>query len=177
MNKRAKQKEKTYEKILMKTRGIYLDQGYIRTSTKTISSKANVSQGTIFLHFQTKENLLKFIIADELSKLFHKIQDSSPSLDDLFSSIVEHEKLLSRVMKDYAHLPKQFQTSFDQVRMIYKDKLFDLLQPKSKLSILDLFALIEMILALIFEDLFYATADDVIKSKVKKYQKILLKYA
>lgn len=176
MKERSKQKEKTHQKILAIAKEIYLDHGYINTSTKVIAKKAKVSQGTIFLHFETKQKLLALIILDELDRLFHKLQETSPSIDELFSSIVDNERLLSRVVKDYPYIPEKFQTSFDQVRMVYKDHLFDLLKPKSKLSILDLFALIEMVLALIFEDLFYAKTD-VMKNKIKKYHKILNKYA
>ncbi|MGS0973301.1 MAG: TetR/AcrR family transcriptional regulator [Candidatus Izemoplasmataceae bacterium] len=176
MKDRTKQKEKTHQKLLSITKEIYLDQGYINTSTKVISKKANVSQGTIFLHFETKQKLLATIIVDELDRLFYKLQETSPSIDELFLSIVDNERLLSRVMKDYPCMPERFQTSFDQVRMGYKDQLFDLLKPKSKLSILDLFALIEMVLALIFEDLFYAKTD-IMVNKIKKYQKIIKKYS
>lgn len=176
MKARLQQKEKTHKKILLIAKEIYLDHGYINTSTKVISKKAKVSQGTIFLHFETKQKLLSLIIIDELDRLFRTLQEGSPSLNELLSSIVDNERLLSRVVKDYAYMPEEFQSSFDQVRMIYKDHLFDLLKPKSKLSILDLFAIIEMVLALIFEDLFYAKTD-VMKNKIKKYHKILIKYA
>jgi AcrR family transcriptional regulator len=176
MNKRAQQKVKTHDKILSITKKIYLDQGYDKTSTKKISKQARVSQGTIFLHFDTKEKLLKQIIVVQLDELFERLRESKYTIPSLFQTFVEEEALLSRVIKDYHVLPSMFQESFNRVKMIYKDILFDLVKPHSELSILDLFSLIEMILALIYEDLFYSETS-VMKIKVKKYVKLLEKYS
>lgn len=176
MDKRAKQKEKTYNKILDITRKIYFDQGYIYTSTREISKKAKVSQGTIFLHFKTKEKLLEKVIVDQLQHHFDLIQETNPTIASLFQMIVDEEALLSRVLKDYPYLPVKFQEAFDQIRMIYKDSLFDLLKSKSSLNILSLFSIIDMVLALVFEDLWYSNGESM-QGKVKKYYKLIDKYA
>lgn len=175
MNKRSLQKEKTYNKILRISRNLYLDHGYIQTSTKDISKKARVSQGTIFLHFKTKEKLMERIIFDELELLKKELSEDDMTKEKVFQTLINHELLLSRVMKDYAYLPKKLQDVIFQLRMRYKDVLFDLLKAKSKLSILDLFLLIDMTLALIFEELALSN-EEIMKNKIKKYKKIFTKF-
>jgi len=175
MNKRVQQKGKTHDRILSITNDIYLDQGYINASTKSISKKAGLSQGTIFLHFETKEKLFEQIVVVRLNELFERLHAPNLSISTFFKTLIDEEAILARVLKDYPYLPQKFQEAFDQVRMIYKDLLFDLVKPRTDLSILDLFSLIEMVLALIFEDLFYSDGK-VMSAKVKKYKKILDKY-
>lgn len=176
MDKRAQQKEKTYSKILKISKALYLDHGYIYTSTKDISKKARVSQGTIFLHFKTKEKLMERIILDELQDVIGELDGENITTEGVFQTLVDHELLLSRVSKDYAYLPVKLQEFFNQLKTQYKDLLFDLLKPKSKLSILDLFLLIDMTLALIFEELAFSDKT-MLKNKIKKYKKIFTKFA
>ncbi len=46
------------QKILKASIDLFSKNGYANTSTKEISKKAGVAEGTIFKHFETKENLL-----------------------------------------------------------------------------------------------------------------------
>lgn len=176
MSKRSLQKEETKKKILDVSRSIYLDQGYTSTSTKRISEKAKVSQGTVFLHFQTKEKLLKQIIVEDLHELRTTLEKVDLDLSQIFVLVEEREEMLARVIKDYPYLPNSFQEAFDQLKSALKDHLFDLLKEKSKQSILDLFAFIDMLLALLFEDLFYSKGK-VLGTRKKKYKQLIQKFA
>jgi len=175
MKKRSLQKEKTKQRIWSVTREIYLDQGYLKTSTKSISEKAKVSQGTVFLHFKTKEKLLKEIIVEELITLKEQLEFAELNLSSLFRLIEDHEEILSRVIKDYPHLPFSFQEIFDQLRSSLKDHLFDILKETSRQSILDLFAFIDLLLALLFEDLFYSR-ENILSTRKKKYKQLIQKF-
>ena len=175
MKKRSLQKEKTKQRIWSVTREIYLDQGYLKTSTKSISEKAKVSQGTVFLHFKTKEKLLKEIIVEELITLKEQLEFAELNLSSLFRLIEDHEEILSRVIKDYPHLPSSFQEIFDQLRSSLKDHLFDILKETSRQSILDLFAFIDLLLALLFEDLFYSR-ENILSTRKKKYKQLIQKF-
>mgnify|MGYP000395098984 CR=1 FL=1 len=175
MSKRSLQKEKTNQRILFVTREIYLDQGYIATSTKRISDQAKVSQGTVFLHFKTKEKLLKKIIVEELLTLKEQLEFTELNLSSLFRLVEDHEEILSRVIKDYPYLPSSFQEVFDQLKSSLKDHLFDILKETSNQSILDLFAFIDLLLALLFEDLFYSR-EKILSTRKKKYKQMIQKF-
>ena len=136
---------------------------------------AIISQGTVFLHFKTKEKLLKKIIVEELLTLKEQLEFTELNLSSLFRLVEDHEEILSRVIKDYPYLPSSFQEVFDQLKSSLKDHLFDILKETSNQSILDLFAFIDLLLALLFEDLFYSR-EKILSTRKKKYKQMIQKF-
>ncbi|MFT4146972.1 MAG: TetR/AcrR family transcriptional regulator [Mobilitalea sp.] len=63
MNKRTDQKEKTRENILKVALELYARNGIAVTTTAEIAIKSQVSHGTIFAHFPTKECLIEEVIS------------------------------------------------------------------------------------------------------------------
>jgi AcrR family transcriptional regulator len=175
MSKRSLQKESTYNRILEITRNIYLDQGYHNTSTKQIALQTKLSQGTIFLHFKTKKKLLEHVVLQELSILISDLETEDHTVDSILQLLVLHEAILSRTIKDYTFLPSNFQAAFDQVKSLLKDRLFDALEKESKRSILDLFGFIDLLLALVIEDLLFSQKL-VLKERLKKYRNLMQKF-
>lgn len=60
--KRAQQKIQTYHHLLDTAYGEFARNGFLATKTLDIANTANVSHGTIFVHFPTKEDLLAKVI-------------------------------------------------------------------------------------------------------------------
>lgn len=66
MNKRSG--EETRSHILTAALRVFVDQGYAGTSIRTIANAAEVSVGTLYLYFKSKEELYCTIIRDSLDE-------------------------------------------------------------------------------------------------------------
>ena len=111
LNQRQLSKSFTRNLILEKTALLLEQQGFFFVSSKQIAEKCGISQGTIFLHFQTKDNLLNTIIlnkVDKIEKDLEKICSPEDSKDTFFKNyldvIILHEDILSRLFKDLPYL-------------------------------------------------------------------------
>ena len=67
--KRDRNKEKTKEKILAAALELFRKNGLEGTTTKQISRKAGIAEGTLFNYFKTKEDLALFFFQKETNNL------------------------------------------------------------------------------------------------------------
>src|SRR5882724_3113830 len=67
--KRDQNKERTKERILSAALDLFRGQGLERTTTRQISSKAGIAEGTLFNYFKTKEDLALFFFEKETEDL------------------------------------------------------------------------------------------------------------
>src|SRR5260370_782324 len=65
--KREEKKETTRQAILRAALALFADKGFYTTTTKAISRKAKIAEGTLFNYFQTKEDLALYFFEQELS--------------------------------------------------------------------------------------------------------------
>ena len=92
MSKRKDQKELTRNNILQSAKGLFISRGFLKTTTQDIVKKAGIAQGTLFLHFQNKENLIIEIFDLELSKItnsLHNILSSSKGIKELLTNYLD----------------------------------------------------------------------------------------
>jgi AcrR family transcriptional regulator len=69
MNKREQAKKETREKLLAAAKEEFVKNGLLNISTVDIAQRAGVAHGTVFFHFQNKENLLVRVLDRELLKI------------------------------------------------------------------------------------------------------------
>src|SRR6185312_10954407 len=67
--KREQNKERTKERILAAALELFNKQGLEATTTKQISRKAGIAEGTLFNYFKTKEDLALFFFQKETDDL------------------------------------------------------------------------------------------------------------
>ncbi len=67
--KRDRNKEKTKEQILVAALELFREHGLDGTTTKQISRKAGIAEGTLFNYFKTKEDLALFFFQKETHHL------------------------------------------------------------------------------------------------------------
>ncbi|MGA2246692.1 MAG: TetR/AcrR family transcriptional regulator [Verrucomicrobiota bacterium] len=67
--KRDRNKEQTKEKILAAALALFRENGLDGTTTKQISRKAGIAEGTLFNYFKTKEDLALFFFQKETHHL------------------------------------------------------------------------------------------------------------
>jgi AcrR family transcriptional regulator len=68
-SRRAENKEKTKRAILKAALELFSSRGFGRTTTKEVSRKARIAEGTLFNYFRTKEDLALYFFEEELASL------------------------------------------------------------------------------------------------------------
>jgi AcrR family transcriptional regulator len=64
---REQKKESTRQAILRAALALFAEKGFYHTTTKAISRKAKIAEGTLFNYFQTKEDLALYFFEQELA--------------------------------------------------------------------------------------------------------------
>lgn len=67
--RRVENKQKTRKAILTAALGLFSTKGFFKTTTKQISQKAGIAEGTLFNYFRTKEDLALYFFDQELEAL------------------------------------------------------------------------------------------------------------
>ena len=123
--KRIENKEKTRQAILRAALELFVEKGFYRTTTKAVSRRAKIAEGTLFNYFETKEDLALYFFEQELLRIIDwydrdKRTQAAPLPEKLFG-IIHH--LLERL------------SPFEEfIGAVYLRSL----QPSSKLSPLSL---------------------------------------
>lgn len=114
MNARAKQKQKTKDKILQEAKELFGEVGISNCSTSTLAEKAQVSHGTIFAHFKTRDDLLVKLILDLFSTIAESIKACTPkntSLNDVLNKhlngIKKDESFYTEIIREKHLLPEE----------------------------------------------------------------------
>jgi AcrR family transcriptional regulator len=69
--KRSVNKEKTRKAILQAALDLFAEKGFYHTTTKAISRRARIAEGTLFNYFPTKEDLALYFFERELAGIIH----------------------------------------------------------------------------------------------------------
>jgi AcrR family transcriptional regulator len=97
--RRVENKEKTRRTILRAALDLFAKQGFYQTTTKAISRKAGIAEGTLFNYFETKEDLALYFFEQELVGIieWYQRQESlqEAALPEKLFAIVQH--LLDRL--------------------------------------------------------------------------------
>jgi AcrR family transcriptional regulator len=97
--KRAKNKEQTKRAILRAALALFAEKGFYRTTTKVISRKAGIAEGTLFNYFETKEDLAMYFFEQELAEMIEWYEGDTrvkkAALPEKLFAIIHH--LLDRL--------------------------------------------------------------------------------
>jgi AcrR family transcriptional regulator len=97
--KRAENKEKTRRAILQAALDLFAQKGFYQTTTKAISRKARIAEGTLFNYFETKEDLALYFFEQELAGIVewyeHDKRTQRAPLPEKLFAIIHH--LLERL--------------------------------------------------------------------------------
>src|SRR5437870_13882065 len=72
--KRVQNKENTRRAILRAALDLFAEKGFYRTTTKAISKKAGIAEGTLFNYFETKEDLAHYFFEESLTQMIEWYQ-------------------------------------------------------------------------------------------------------
>jgi AcrR family transcriptional regulator len=90
--KREKNKETTKRRILNSALELFKEKGFDRTTTKEVSKRAGIAEGTLFNYFKTKEDLALYFFQKETDDLMQWYQAETrlrkaPLAEKLFAII------------------------------------------------------------------------------------------
>ena len=92
--RREQKKESTRQAILRAALALFAQKGFYRTTTKAISQKAKIAEGTLFNYFETKEDLALYFLEQELGGVIEWYERDkrvrTASLPEKLFSIIHH---------------------------------------------------------------------------------------
>lgn len=156
MSSRTVEKAKTREKIIKATEFLIRAEGFVKISSKKIATECGVSQGSIFLHFGTKDRLLMTILDSNIDNLEESLKakcksdlSSDTFLKNYVEVFAEYEDILSRIYRDYSYLDNDLQKKVDGLEVYLKNLIFDNYKKNAskKMSIVDSFIAIDAFLS------------------------------
>jgi AcrR family transcriptional regulator len=117
-NKRQIQKEQTREKILAAAIKVYSEQGFSAPTT-IIAGEAQVSHGSVFVHFPSVESLLACLLdrfSLDINTELHSLRESGGSIEKLLAMhvdvLIKHESFYKRLIKETVYLPEDAKNTF-----------------------------------------------------------------
>jgi len=116
--KRQMQKTQTREKITAAALKVYSESGF-STPTIAIANEAQVSHGSIFVHFPTVEDLLissLAVFSKEIERELHLLSGSENDITSLLEMhidvLIRHEDFYKRLIKETVYLPEEARNTF-----------------------------------------------------------------
>ena len=111
--KRKLQKEQTRERIIAAALKVYSEQGFSAPTT-AIASEAQVSHGSIFVHFPSVEDLVLHLLdlfAQDIKTELHSLAESGGDINKLLAMhvdiLIQHEGFYRRLVKETVWLPQE----------------------------------------------------------------------
>lgn len=116
--KRQLQKAQTREKIIAAAMKVYSEQGFSAPTT-AIANEAQVSHGSIFVHFPTVESLLVCLLeifAQDITAELHSLSESDNNIEQLLdmhvNALIKYEDFYKRLIKEAVYLPEEARNTF-----------------------------------------------------------------
>lgn len=76
----ARRRRETRARLLAAARELFAERGLHDTAISDIATRADVGLGTVYLHFQNKEELLAAIVDDDITELLGRIHEATAGL-------------------------------------------------------------------------------------------------
>lgn len=67
---------------------LFVELGYERTSMSAISARVGGSKATLYSHFQSKEELLRTVLADSVAEEYDRLMQEFPATQDLREGLI-----------------------------------------------------------------------------------------
>jgi AcrR family transcriptional regulator len=109
--RRKRERENRKNAILKAARKLFFDKGFKNVTVESIAKKAELSKGSVYLYFKSKEEIYTHILLNDIDK-FHKImagmmqegQSSSAmlmALANIYADFFMNDRELFRIMMNY----------------------------------------------------------------------------
>jgi AcrR family transcriptional regulator len=116
--KRKLQKAQTRERIIAAAIKVYSEQGFFVLLT-AIAEEAQVSHGSIFVHFPTVDSLLLCLLdsfSQSINSELHSLSESGSDIEKLLymhvGILIQHETFYKRLITAAVYLPAEARNTF-----------------------------------------------------------------
>lgn len=107
MTTRAEAKKETRRRLLAAAKQEFIRSGFFAISTVDIAQKAGVAHGTVFFHFQNKENLLVEVLDQELLRLTDELREQLAGLSGVKALLHHYLDFLTQEEDFFAILARE----------------------------------------------------------------------
>jgi AcrR family transcriptional regulator len=81
--RREREKEERRKSILRAAQEVFFERGFHRATVDDVAGRAEVSKGTVYLYFESKETLLAHLLLEGLNELIEELKEAYAA-EDLF---------------------------------------------------------------------------------------------
>lgn len=110
---------------------VFAEKGYTSARVADVARKAGVADGTIYLYFRNKEDLLLSIFEEKMGMLLDELADALDGIDDPLERVRVYAKQHFQQLRDNPELAQVFQVELRQshrfLREYRPEKLWDYL--------------------------------------------------
>ncbi|HHI96824.1 MAG TPA: TetR/AcrR family transcriptional regulator [Thermodesulfatator atlanticus] len=121
MPKKSRDKE---EKILQAAIKVFAQKGFFNARISEIAKEAGVADGTIYLYFRSKYDLLVAIFEREFSRIVQRMKEELATLPDARAKLERYALLHLRLVEENRYLAELFQIELRQSYKFMKDRHF-----------------------------------------------------
>ena len=132
--KRKQQKAQTRERIISAAIKVYSEQGF-SSSTTMIADEAQVSHGSIFVHFPTVESLLLCLLdgfSKDISSEIHSLSENENDIKKLLEvhvdTLIKHEDFYKRLVTEAVYLPEEAKNTFIAIQSTLSIHFLEILE-------------------------------------------------
>jgi len=122
--RREREKQQRREDILNTARTVFFDKGFRDTTIDDIARAAELSRGTIYLYFGSKEEVYATVVEEGLDILYTLIKDAHNTEDDPLTNLLAGHDAFMQFHDDYKN--------HYNVLMLDKMQIEDVLPPALK---------------------------------------------
>jgi AcrR family transcriptional regulator len=108
--RRAREKEERRDALLVAARKVFFDKGIHRATVDDVAQQAEVSKGTVYLYFETKESILAHLLLEDLESLVGQLEAAFAPQE-----IVAADERLHRLARAYLDF---YRTNPDTFRLL-----------------------------------------------------------
>jgi len=141
MNSRQQQKLDTRNYIIETAIARFSKDGLTKTRTSDIAKDANVSHGTIFAHFPTREDLLNTVIEEfgmKIARRMNELIDNDCSIKELLTAhlkgIGEYEEFYIKLISESSLLHKSAKNTIVMIQSTISFQLLQLAEKEMELN-------------------------------------------
>ena len=118
MPKKTKDKE---ERILAAAIKVFAEKGFFNARISEVAKEAGVADGTIYLYFRSKYDLLVAIFEREFGRILQRMKEELAALPDARAKLERYALLHLSLVEENRHLAELFQIELRQSYKFMKD--------------------------------------------------------
>jgi len=126
-----REKEERRQSILQAAREVFFKNGFHRATVESVAEQAEVSKGTVYLYFESKETILAHLLLEGLDELVGKLEQAYAAEESLPA-----DERLQRLGRAYLHFFEEEPEYFRLLVAMNRGRFPDSVEPEVYQSVL-----------------------------------------